>query len=215
MWAVKLVGYMIKQTTKVTNAVIDTLKSFVPSHVHNVWHLNHDKNGGEIDEHTFTHIYNGYEFMWNWPWAIRNTMFLPTNGFYLLQTWNSEHKYMNNHFLSARVLCDVIQSKTLSTWWGMSDLGICTMIGSFFVSYPPNMNRVFAIIINGKDVTNELKPLMSSIVMSKNLTASALCDMYYSFIAKVDNKKQEEDTITLVDYDLVHRDIRGHTYLFE
>lgn len=215
MWAAKLVGYVLKQSSKITSVVIDCLKNIVPSHVHNVWHLDHDKDDGEIEEHTLTHIYNGYEFMWNWTKGIRNTMFLPTHGFYLLQTWNSEHKYMNYHFLSAKVLCDVIQTKTLSTWWAMSDIGICTLIASYFVSYPPNMNRVFAIIINGKDVTKELKPFMSSIAMTKNLTAHALCDMYYSFIAKVDNKKHEEDTVTLVDYDLVHREIKGHTYLFE
>lgn len=204
-------GGVLRGMSNVANGVAECIKSWVPMRVLDVWHWN---NAG-IHEHEFMQLYQGAEHWWHWPNGHHRNMFAPSDGYYLIHTWGSEKKHKNYHFLSAKMLSTALQVRSLSTWWAMSDFGICALLSSFFLSKHPDTKRVFAIIIDGKDVTNELKPYMSSIVLDNNLTAAALCDLYFKVIKKVPAKKNEENTVNLVDFELNERDIVGDELLFQ
>lgn len=208
----------MRYTAIIKDAVINVGKTWIPPRVLNVWYIIDNKvesmeinTQGNADG--FVQLYKGASHGWRWHTAFMSTLFAPMQAFYLLETWSSEQKAFNYHYLSARVLSNVLQLQGLTSWWAMCDFGICTLIASYFIANRPHTMRVFAIVIGDTDVTSTLKPFMSSIVLDRNLTAYALCKLYAHLIGE-DGKKYEENCVTLVDFDLEERVVTGDEYLF-
>lgn len=207
----KAFGRVLRYMSNVRTFVADAVTAMLPAKIGNVWHLSHCSEGKH--EHEFVHLYNGRANWWKWSRGMHRTMFAPSSGYYLIQTLNTNMGKTAYHFLSASKLSTAIQSRNLSNWWAFSDFGICTLLSSFFIACNPDTKRIFAIMINGKDATNDLKPYMSSIVIDNNITAAALCDLW-AFIKKIPRKKHETNSVTLVNYDFEEHIYKGNEFLF-
>lgn len=223
MWGVQYAGSLVRYATTIRENVLDFVKSWIPPRVINAWHLDVQEDASSEDEITTTSnnqyhfhpIYTGWRTLWQWSQAFPDLMYCPARGYYLFETVHTSPgtKFRSMYLLSAKHLSAALQMRGLFSMWALSDFGLCTLLSSHFLSKCPDTKRVFAILIDGKDVTNELKPYMSSIVLDDNLTADALCKLH-AFVHNTPYKKDDTNSVVLVDYNLDEVTYTGDEILF-
>jgi hypothetical protein len=196
-------GACVRALQDTRERVTEYVQSWIPPRVLRVSYL---PEGGDA----FVPLYDGRAVGWRWHAAFMQTMFAPQGAHYLLETWHTERKGRNYHLLSAETLSEALQLRGLTSWWAMTDFGICTLLSAFFAARRPNTRDLFAIMVNGEDATTVLKPFLSSIALPQNVTAAALTHLYHHITGRGANKKHDGDTrVTLVDRELEERVIEG------
>lgn len=159
---------------------------FVPSYVMNVWHLDGSYNASH---HNF--VFEEY-------------------GYYVIHYWYALAREVRKVCISAKLLKDALGITSLYRWSAFSEEGKCLSLASFFNAQSPH-SRIFAIHIGGKDVTHVLKPYIDSVTLDSNLTAKAVCELYYFLVG---DPKGEENTVMITNFDLEERTFTRDEYLF-
>lgn len=179
--------------------------AFFPSQVLDVYHF---LNGASET------VYCAKSCMSTWASAFCSNMYLPSEGFYKIRVWNANICAKQSYFLSAHHLEKALSSRNLFSWWAMTDFGIVTLISSYMSMMQTSRNHVIGILVNGEDATHVLKPYMSSICLSRNCTAYAVCSLYYH-LTGVPPKKIEEAKVIVLDIDMTEHNRENDEYLFE
>lgn len=202
---VRTVGAAVRVWHVECKRLIDTVKSFVPATVVTVRHI--DSGNRQLAD-----IYSCTYSLFNWARGGLSTVRVPYSGFYLVTACNAEkNRFLSTYVLSAQQLNNAMQLRGLSSLWALSDFGFCKLLSSFYSKQNIDKHRIFAILIDGEDVTKDLLPYLDSIVMDDNLTARSLCLLYESICGFEDDAL---DSVVLVDHDLEERTVNGDELLF-
>lgn len=181
------------------------LKSFVPCQVHEVKSFS-EGAGTARTLYKAGHLYS------RWIDAYQDTMYAGREaGYYAIDVWDSQRSSHDSYFLSSHHLCKALGLRSLHSWWTMSDFGMVQSLSTYVRSMKHNKQKIFAIMIDGKDAMPVLRRYVDSLGVHKNVTAEAVCTLYHHLCGK----RCEENSLVLVDFDLNESAKRSDEYLFD
>lgn len=169
------------------------IKMFIPSHVSDVWHI-------DDRECKVRALYRGRKHMFYWPNAFADTIFASNHGYFMFKVWcHSKRKHVSM-LLSSKHVCSALGITTASNMWALSDLGMVMQLVNY-VLMCSRVNDVFAIMIDGADVTDAVAEYLPSLAIERNVTPRALQLLYYHVRGVPFPLDREVDTY-FVDYEL-------------
>jgi hypothetical protein len=190
--------YMVTPWLKVRNAVLNTAKMFIPTHIREVIHVNPVTN-------KVTEVHSGSYWMYNSHLVAKLNSKEAESGYYYIRLWDGLMHTSKEYFLSAKNLQDALGLKCITTWWTLHDYGIQVLLSGWF-TYHTIQTRIFSIYDSeGNDHTHNVHAYHSSLEIKGNITAHALT-LLLKHQGHMDANK-DYVVKKVVDYDLVERTV--------
>lgn len=150
---------------KVWKFIRSIIEFFTPSYVVSVHHVCSEKC-------KITELYNSINTCRCWSNGINTTLFFPNKGHFMFKVWNRSTRKYECILLSHIHLRHALSLVNVSGIWAFSDIGIVMSITDYLLMKPEFY--FFAIMVDGKDVTDKLDYIKTSLLLPRNLTPTVV-----------------------------------------
>lgn len=183
--------------------VYNYIKSWIPSYVSEIDEFS-------ISDDTVKTLYKAkYSFI-NYINSININ--IEPNNYYLIRTWNNNDQKSHTYYISGNTMKEMIGLNDMSNIWALSHHGIVTLLQKYITKTVKTPN-ILSILYKDIDITFTFRNILNSLNIPKNIHADALFS-YYKFVNKtVDNKKEDENTFKIVNFDLDEYECKGSQYV--
>lgn len=160
-FAAKLVGRVVT----FRNAVLRFVASWVPQHIGHVVHID-DSNGNQ------TVLYTALSTT-SWRRGLMSAQ-IPNWGYFVLSLWDPGAVTYTHVCVSAHHLKTALHITNTCVLWAMTESGVCTLLNQYFADMCHRRRSVFAVMLNGIDVTSLIRQYTTSVELIDNMTATSV-----------------------------------------
>ena len=146
---------------------VSYINSFIPSYVERIVHF--DTEDGNVTER-----YIAYKKKYSMKNALYEMMDLPKDGYYMFVVWNNLKQSYEHFIFQANLVKSALEIRNVYNLWTLHDFAISIMLSNF-VSYSTlGVSKIIGITMNGKDITNQLKPYIKCLSVPNNVRPNVL-----------------------------------------
>lgn len=146
---------------------VSYINSFIPSYVERIVHF--DTEDGNVTER-----YIAYKKGYSMKNALYEMMDLPRDGYYMFVVWNNLKQTYEHYIFQANLVKSALEIRNVYNLWTLHDFAISIMLSNFISYSTLGVSKIIGITMNGKDITNQIKPYIKCLSVPNNVRPNVL-----------------------------------------